>query len=122
MPKGLELYGEEGKIEEAPKPEYMIFESKTDCEKWLSATDKELGYPEDLSKFVRCGTGVFGPIELGRGMHYAEPQADQTGKKWMVAAKLKEKLSDVKDFSKSVTVVDTLPVDWHADMGVGDKL
>ena len=101
---------------------YIVFENKDDVEKFLATTDKDLGYPEDLSRFVRVGTGIFGPIELGRGMHYAEPQADKTGTKWMVPAQLAEKVSDVKDYAAKVTVVDKLPDDWHAvsELGVGD--
>ena len=97
---------------------YIVFDSKEDADTFLVTTDKEMGFPEPLENFRHEGGGRHCDFEVGRGLHYAVPESNEKGDKFMVpnidvtAFKETDKIAATVALAKA-TVVEKLPDDWR---------
>jgi len=86
---------------------YIISTSRSLLESWQSQVDEAMGYPEPLDKFQQIGRGPHAPIELGRAIHFAEIETDQTGTRFALP------VPDGIEAPKGVETVGELPSDWR---------
>jgi hypothetical protein len=86
---------------------YLIFTDITEAEAYQSQVDTELGYPEPLDSLHYIGGGIHAPLELGRAMHYAEIDTDQTGTQFALPRRGETAAPC------TATLVDGLPDGWH---------
>ena len=86
---------------------YLISKDRKLLESWQAEVDKELGYPEDVSTFRQVGAGIHAPLGLGRALHFAEIETDQTGTQFALP------FSDAVPVPKGTETVEALPKDWY---------
>lgn len=87
--------------------QYVITTDRQLLESWQSQVDQIFGYPEPLEQFIQVGCGPHAPVELGRAMHFAEIETDQTGTRFALP------LPEGIDTPEGVEVVEELPNDWQ---------